>query len=168
MKSKPCGSQTARSIIRIQMPTALLESGTTGGTAVLDSWTVIALKRTSVTGLFATPTARCRSPPRSISRDTTGPRGFGWRKEPLSAARKLDGTYMRAVKMVLAVLCFVLGAAFAFGAVETIFYSRYDDSEVFWLPAIFAAIFCLGGFLLLRRPQVSETEPPNMPMDPNE
>jgi peptidoglycan/LPS O-acetylase OafA/YrhL len=75
---------------------------------------------------------------------------------------------MRAVKMVLAVLCFVLGAAFAFGAVETIFYSRYDDSEVFWLPAIFAAIFCLGGFLLLRRPQVSETEPPNMPMDPNE
>jgi hypothetical protein len=75
---------------------------------------------------------------------------------------------MRAVKMVLAVLCFVLGAAFAFGAVETIFYSRYDGSEAFWLPAIFAAIFCLGGFLLLRRPQVSETEPPNMPMDPNE
>jgi hypothetical protein len=28
---------------------------------------------------------------------------------------------MRAVKMVLAVLCFVLGAAFAFGAVETAF-----------------------------------------------
>ena len=54
-------------------------------------------------------------------RDTTGPRGFGWRKEPLSAARKLDGTYMRAVKMVLAVLCFVLGAAFAFGAVERSF-----------------------------------------------
>jgi hypothetical protein len=53
----------------------------------------------------------------------------------------LDGTYMRAVKIVLAVLCFVLGAAFAFGAVETIFYSRYDDSEAFWLPAIFAAIF---------------------------
>src|SRR4029077_19042154 len=98
------------------MPTALLESGTTGGTAVLDSWTVIALKRTSVTGLFPTPTARCRSPPRPISRDPPGPRVFGLRKEPLSAARKLDGTYMRAVKMVLA-LCFVLGAAFAFGAV---------------------------------------------------
>ena len=40
----------------------------------------ITLWRTSVTGLFATPTARCRSPPRPISRDTTGLRGFGWRK----------------------------------------------------------------------------------------
>jgi hypothetical protein len=73
---------------------------------------------------------------------------------------------MRAVKMVLAVLCFVFGAAFAFGAVETIFYSRYDDSEAFWLPAIFAAIFCLGGFLLLRSSQVSETEPPNTAYGP--
>jgi hypothetical protein len=33
---------------------------------------------------------------------------------------------MRAVRMVLAVLCFVKGAAFALGAAETIFYSRYD------------------------------------------
>jgi len=68
---------------------------------------------------------------------------------------------MRAVRMVLAVLCFVIGAAFAFGAVETIFYSRFDDSDAFWLPAIFAAIFLLGGFLLMRRLQATQTEPPN-------
>ena len=77
-KSKPCGSQTARSIIRTQMPTVLPASGTTGDTAVPGSWTIIPLKRTSVTGLFATRTARCRSPPQTILRDTTGLRGFGW------------------------------------------------------------------------------------------
>jgi hypothetical protein len=64
----------------IRMPTALPESGTTGGTAVLGSWTTIVLKRTSVTGLFAIRTARCRSQQRPILRDTTGLRGFGWHK----------------------------------------------------------------------------------------
>ena len=59
------------------------------------------------------------------------------------------------VRMVLAVLCFVMGAAFAF------FYSSYDDSDAFWLPAIFATIFLLGGFLLMRRLQATQTEPPN-------
>jgi len=68
---------------------------------------------------------------------------------------------MRAVRMVLAVLCFVIGAAVAFGAAETIFYSSYGDSDAFWLPAIFAAIFLLGGFLLMRRSQATQTEPPN-------
>ena len=68
---------------------------------------------------------------------------------------------MRAVRMVLAALCFVMGAAFAFGAVETIFYSTYDDSDAFWLPAIFAAIFLLGGFLLMRRSEAKQTGPPN-------
>ena len=68
---------------------------------------------------------------------------------------------MRAVKMVLAVLCFVIGAAFAFGAAETIFYSRFDDSDAFWLPAIFATIFLLAGILLLRTPLATEIEPPN-------
>jgi hypothetical protein len=68
---------------------------------------------------------------------------------------------MRAVSMVLAVLCFVMGAAFAFGAAETIFYSTYDDSDAFWPPAIFAVIFLLGGFLLMRRSQATQTEPPN-------
>ena len=78
-----------------------------------------------------------------------------------ASAEKLDGVDMRAVRMVVAVVCFVIGAAFAFGAAETIFYSRYDDSEAFWLPAIFAAIFLLGGFLLLRRPHATQIEPPN-------
>ena len=60
-------------------PNAVLPaSGTTGDTAVPGSWTIIPLKRTSVTGLFATRTARCRSPPQTILRDTTGLRGFGW------------------------------------------------------------------------------------------
>jgi hypothetical protein len=144
------------------MPTALPESGTTGGTAVLGSWTMIVLKRTSVTGLFATPTARCRSPLRLISRDTTVLCGFGWHKGLLSAsAGKRDGADMRAVRMVLAFLRFVMGAAFAFGAAETIFYSTYEDSDAFWLPAIVAAIFLLGGFLLIPKAQASQTEPPN-------
>jgi hypothetical protein len=79
-KLKPCGSPTAHLTIPIRMPTALPASGTTGGTAVLGSWMMIALKRTSVTGLFAIRTARCRSQQRPILRDTTGLRGFGWHK----------------------------------------------------------------------------------------
>jgi hypothetical protein len=161
-KWKRCGSLTARSIVRIKMPTALPESGMTGGTAALGSWTMTTLKRTSVIGLFVTPTARFRSPLRPISRGITGLHGFGWHKGRLSdSGEKLNGANMRAVRMVLAVLCFVIGTAFGFGAAETIFYSTYDDSEAFWLPAIFAAIFLLGGFLLLRRPQARQTEPPN-------
>ena len=140
--------------------TALPESGTTGGTAVLGSWKMIALKRTSVTGLFATPTARCRSRPRVLSRDITGLRGFGRHKGLNASAEQLDDAPMRAVRIVLAVLCLVIGAAFAFGAAEAIFYSRQDDSDAFWLPAIFAAILLLGGFLLNRRPQATQTEPP--------
>jgi hypothetical protein len=57
---------------------------------------------------------------------------------------------MRAVKKVLAALCFVIGAAFALGAAETLIYSRYDDSRAL-LPGMFAVMFLLGGFLLLRR-----------------
>ena len=140
------------------MPTALLEFGTAGGTAVLDSRLMIALKRTSVTGSFATPTVRCRSQPRALSRDTTGRRGFGWHKGLSASAEKLDGALMRAVRKVLAVLCLVLGAAFAFGAAEIILYSRHEDSDV-WMPAIFAAIFLVVGFLLIRRLQATQTEP---------
>jgi hypothetical protein len=43
--------------------------------------------------------------------------------------------------------------------IRLIEFSRYDDSEAFWLPAIFAAIFLLGGFLLLRRPHATPAVP---------
>ena len=68
---------------------------------------------------------------------------------------------MRAVKKFLAALCFAIGAAFALGAAETLIYSSYDDSGAFWLPGMFAVMFLLGGFLLLRTPLATEIEPPN-------
>jgi hypothetical protein len=43
--------------------------------------------------------------------------------------------------------------------IRLIEFSRYDDSEAFWLPAIFAATFLLGGFLLLRRPHATPAVP---------
>ena len=67
---------------------------------------------------------------------------------------------MRVVKKVLAVLCFVIGAAFALGAAETLIYSTYDNSGA-WLPGLFAVMFLLGGFLLLRKRQPTRSEPPH-------
>ena len=52
--------------------------------------------------------------------------------------------------MILAGLCFVIGTAFAFGTVETLIYSRYEESGA-WAPGMFAVMFWLGGFLLLRK-----------------
>jgi MYXO-CTERM domain-containing protein len=67
---------------------------------------------------------------------------------------------MRAVKKVLATLCFVIGAAFALGAAETVIYSSYDDSGA-GLPGMFAVMLLLGGFLLLRKRQPTRSEPPH-------
>jgi hypothetical protein len=45
----------------------------------------------------------------------------------MSASAKKQAS-MRAVRKVLAALCFVIGAAFALGTTEALIYSSYDDS----------------------------------------
>jgi hypothetical protein len=56
---------------------------------------------------------------------------------------------MGALKIVLALICFGLGVALSIGTISTL-QSTYE-SQYAWVPGMFAAMFLLGTFLLLRR-----------------
>jgi len=55
---------------------------------------------------------------------------------------------MKVVKYVLAIICFGIGVAFAIGAIQTMQNPYSGDA---WIPGMFAGMFLLGTFLLLRR-----------------
>ena len=62
---------------------------------------------------------------------------------------------MRVATIIFGVLCLGMGAAFAVVfailTVDNLQYpNRYSD-PAWWIPGIFAVVFLLGGFLLLRR-----------------
>lgn len=58
---------------------------------------------------------------------------------------------MRALKMIFGVLCFGVGVAFAVGAADDLLHRNpYSTGNAPWL-GMFAAMFLLGSFLLLRR-----------------
>jgi hypothetical protein len=60
---------------------------------------------------------------------------------------------MRVVKIIFGVLCFGIGAAFAVGTVDGIVHpntSLYSSDTPVSLLGMFAAMFLLGSYLLLR------------------
>jgi hypothetical protein len=62
------------------------------------------------------------------------------------------GSMVRVIKVSLAVLCFGIGAAFAMGAVNALVHPDFNANPFdVAFPGMFAAMFLLGTYLLLRR-----------------
>ncbi|SFO74369.1 hypothetical protein SAMN05216330_104459 [Bradyrhizobium sp. Ghvi] len=59
---------------------------------------------------------------------------------------------MRVVRIIVGVLCFGVGIAFAMGAINALVHPGYFHSDVdVWMPSMFGAIFLLSSYLLVRR-----------------
>jgi hypothetical protein len=64
--------------------------------------------------------------------------------------RAANGEKMKAFKIIAAILCFGLGAAFAIGAISAL-RDPTSESVYAYLPGMFSAMFLLGTYLLLRQ-----------------
>jgi hypothetical protein len=54
------------------------------------------------------------------------------------------------LKYFFAIICFGIGIAFSFSALEDLIHPREFYSDPAWIPAMLGAMFLLGAFLLLR------------------